>query len=246
MTATRPVTAAALGLCAALALASPATSQGTSQGANQGAGPTAVTVPLQDPAPADSLGERAGRLWSDLLDGLGFGLGAGSVMRSHGAAAQRQAELRDDFAGLMDLAGYRLREIDSVVGVIPRLGLTFGQARELTEADRDYVERQLGRHARTHGGPMAVLQRTIVRAVLDASEIGGFGVDRVEVEFFPLPKVTFALAPVDAPLGVEAARIMRAIDRLNVRLQTMAPHQQGFDLAPPRTPSALHPVTLTP
>lgn len=236
MVLTRYAAVTAFGLCSALAFAMPA--------AGQGLGQTAVTVPLQDLASSDSFGERAGRLWSDLFGGFGFG--TGSFIQRHGTVTQPQAELRKDFAWLMDIAGYKLKQIESAVGIIPTLGMTFGQARELTEADRDYVERQLSRHAQAHVGPMAIIQRTIVRAVLDASEIGGFGVDRVEVEFFPLPKVKFALAPVDAPLSAEAARIMRAIDRLNARLQTMPPHQQGFDLAPPRASSALRPVMLTP
>lgn len=205
---------------------------------------TSVTVPLQDLASADGLGERLGRLWAELLDTIGVGLGPASLMRNHSAAVQRQAELRDDFAWLMDIAGYKLTGIDSAIGVIPGLGLAFGQARELTEADRDYVERQLARHAGSHGGPLAALQRTIVRTVLEASEIGNFAVERLEVELLPLPRVRFALAPADAPLGSEAARIMRAIERLNTRLQTMPPHQQGFDLMPPGSPSPLRPAAL--
>jgi hypothetical protein len=205
---------------------------------------TVVTVPLQDLPISESLGERAGRLWSDLLGTFGLGMGSGHFMRSHSAAVHNQAQLREDFSWLMDIAGFKLKEIDSSIGIIPTLGLTFGQARELTAADREYVERQLERHARRNAGPLALMQRTIVRAVLDASEIGGFAVEKVEVHLFPLPKVKFALAPADAPLGIEAARIMRAIDRLNVRIQTISPHQQGVDIAPPLAPPVLRPAAL--
>ncbi len=205
---------------------------------------TIVTAPLQDLSPADSLGERAQRLWDDVLGVFGAGVGSTGFMRNHRTATQRPAHMRDDFAWLMDIAGFKLKEIESAVGLIPTLGLTFGQARELTEADRDYVERQLERHARLHGGPLAVVQRTIVRAVLDASELGGFAVEKVEVDFFPLPKVKFVLAPADAPLGVESARIMRAIDRLNARIQTLSPAQQGFGITPPMTPPAMRPASL--
>jgi hypothetical protein len=205
---------------------------------------TMVTVPLQDLPISESLGERAGRLWSDLLGTFGMGMGSGHFMRSHSAAAQSQYQQREDFSWLMDIAGFKLKEIDSSIGVIPTLGLTFGQARELTAADREYVERQLERHARRNAGVMALMQRTIVRAVLDASEIRGFAVEKVEVHLFPLPKVKFALAPADAPLGIEAARIMRAIDRLNLRIQTISPHQQGVDIAPPLASPMLRPAAL--
>jgi hypothetical protein len=204
---------------------------------------TVVTAPLQDLPPAGTIGERAERLWSDVMDMFGFSAGSSHFMRSHGAM-QRGRQQQDDFAWLMDIAGYKLKEIESSVGLIPTLGLTFGQARELTEADRDYVERMLERHARRNPGPMSVIQRTIVRGILDATEIGGFSVDKVEVDLFPLPKVKFVLTPTDAPLGIEASRILRAIDRLNLRVQGMAPRQQGLDL-PPRTEGrALRPASL--
>ena len=204
---------------------------------------TAVTAPLQDLPPAGTIGERAERLWADMLDLFGLSAGSSHFMRSHGAM-QRGRQQHDDFAWLMDIAGYKLKEIESSVGLIPSLGLTFGQARELTEADRDYVERMLERHARRNPGPVAVIQRTIVRGILDATEIGGFSVDKVEVDLFPLPKVKFVLTPTDAPLGIEASRILRAIDRLNMRVQGMAPRQQGLDL-PPRTEGrALRPASL--
>lgn len=199
---------------------------------------TVVTAPLQDLSPAGSIGETAERLWSDLLSVFGFGGGSSQFMRNYGAVARGRSQQQDDFAWLMDIAGYKLKEIESSVGLIPTLGLTFGQARELTESDRDYVERMLERHARRNPGPMSAIQRTIVRGILDASEIGGFSVEKVDVDLFPLPKVKFILAPTDAPLGIEASRIMRAIDRLNLRVQGMTPRSQGLELAPaPRTPS---------
>jgi hypothetical protein len=194
-----------------------------------------VVAPLQDLQPAGSFGERAERLWIDVLDFFGFGSGPNYFMRSY-ATVQRGRGQSEDFTWLMDIAGYKLKEIESSVSLIPSISLTFAMARELTEADREYVERMLDRHARNHAGPMAAIQRTIVRGILDASELGTFAVEKVEVDLFPLPKVKFVLAPIDAPLGLEASRIMRAIDRLNARVQSMSARPQGFDLPPP--PSA--------
>ncbi len=203
---------------------------------------TMVTVPLQDLA-EDGLAERAEELWGSVLDMFGFSSGASHFMRRHGALHGSRSQ-NDDFTWLMDIAGYKLKEIESSIGLIPSFGLAFGQARELTEADRDYVERMLDRHTQRNPGPVALIQRTIVRGILDATEIGGFSVDKVDVDLFPLPRVKFVLTPTDAPLGIEASRILRAIDRLNARVQGMAPRPQGMDL--PREPMgpALRPATL--
>ena len=196
--------------------------------------PAAIASPLQDLQSGDSFGDRAERLWSGIVGMFGFGLGGNDFVRRHNAAAQEQA--REDFTWLMGVAGYKLKEIESAVSLFPSLSLTFGQARELTEGDRDYLDRMLARHARQHPGPLAAIQRTIVRGIVDASEIGGFTVDKVEVDLFPLPKVKLVMTPTDAPLGIEASRIMRAIERLNQRVQTIAPRPQGqgFELNGPQ------------
>jgi hypothetical protein len=234
---------AALALAALLALPGAAGAQ-TAPGATP-VPRTVVTVPLQDLPSGDSLGDRAERLWSGILDAFGFGLSTSNFMRRPAAGAHDQA--REDFTWLMDVAGYKLKEIESAVSLFPSLSLTFGQARELTEGDRDYLERMLERHARANPGPLSAIQRTIVRGIMDAGEIGGFTVDKVEVDLFPLPKVKLVLTPTDAPLGIEASRIMRAIERLNQRVQGALPRTQGqgFEApAPGQRGPALRPATL--
>ena len=204
-----------------------------------------VAAPLQDLQATNPLLDHAERLWGDMLGWFGLGTTSGHFARQHGAL-QRNMQQQDDFTWLMDIAGYKLKEIESSVGLIPAFGLTFGQARELTEADRDYVDRMLDRHARRNPGPVAAIQRTIVRGIIDASELGGFSVDKVEVDLFPLPKVKFVLSPTDAPLGIEASRIMRAIERLNTRVQGMAPRPpgQGTDMPMTGREPQLRPVSL--
>lgn len=225
---------AALALLGAVAFSLPAATQPS----------TIVTVPLQDLPPSPSLGERAGQLWSGLLDQMGITPGANGMMRSAADTARRHARARDDFAWLMDVAGYKLKEIESSVSLIPSLSLTFGQARELTEADRDHVERQLERHARRHPGTFEAMQRAIVRAVLEASEIGGFSVEKVEIDLFPWPKVKLQLVPADAPVGVDAARILRAIDRLNQQLQERRAQAPEQPFPPAVLTPFLQPATL--
>jgi hypothetical protein len=236
----------ALLIAGALALPGAAAAQIAVPGAGPQQPRTMVTVPLQD-LPGTGVADRARSLWGDFVGLFGFGSSSSHFARQH-RALQRGAlgQQQDEFTWLMDIAGYKLKEIESSVGLIPTLSLTFGQARELTEADRDYVERMLERHARRNPGPIAAIQRTIVRGVLDASEIGGFGVEKVEVDLFPLPKVKFALSPVDAPLGLEASRIMRSIERLNQRVQQMAPARSGLELPSPGAAPmpGLRPVSL--
>jgi hypothetical protein len=230
-------------LLAAL-VALPAAAHGQGAGAPR----SVVPAPLQDLPSDDGVMARAERLWSGMVDSLGLGFGTGrSFAQMPAAAAQQQA--RDDFAWLMDIAGYKLKSVQSSVSLLPSLSLSFGQARELTDSDREYVERALERHARRNPGPISAMQRMIVRGVMDAGEMGGFSVDKVEVTLFPLPQVRFVLAPADAPLGVEASRILRAIDRLNQRVGALgaaAPGQGGrqtLDLpggaAPPLLPATI-------
>lgn len=230
--------ALALVLLAATCLATAAMAQ--SPAPQRAPGGASITVPLQDMPMSQSLGERAERMWSGMLGQLGLNSGANSVMRSASDTARRQARARDDFAWLMDVAGYKLKEIESSVSLIPGLSLTFGQARELTEADRDHVERQLERHARRNPGAFEAMQRAIVRGVLEASEIGGFTVDKVEIDLFPWPKVKLILVPTDAPVGIDAARILRSIERLNQRLQDRQTRTGYPDL--PFPPAGVNPL----
>lgn len=205
---------------------------------------TIVTVPLQDVPISPGLGERAGQLWSGMLGQLGISPGAGGMMRSAADTTRRHARARDDFAWLMDVAGYKLKEIESSVSFLPSLALTFGQARELTEADRDHVERQLERHARRNPGAFEAMQRAIVRAVLEASEIAGFSVEKVEIELFPWPKVKLVLVPADAPVGVDASRILRAIDRLNRQLLDQRARALDLPFPPAGLTPFLQPAAL--
>lgn len=198
-----------------------------------------VQVPLQDLPVTESTGERLRRWWGDIRESIGLG---GSAL----AIARRGAEggRTDDFNWLMGIAGFKLKAIQSTVGLLPGLTLEFGQARELSEADREYLERALERHARRNPGPLAAIQRMIVQGIIEANEIQGFGVEKLTVTLLPFPYVKFELVPVDAPVGQEASRILRAIERLNQRLQQTTPPMRGLDFqAPP--PAQLRPASST-
>ena len=234
--------ACALVLLGATSVALPAFAQQATPSSQSRA---TITVPLQELPPADTLGERAERLWSGVTRLFSVAPNREQMVRNAGNAERRHAQARDEFSWLMNIAGFKLKEIESYIGLIPSLSLTFGQARELTEADRDYVEQQLQRHARRNPGPLAAMQRSIVRTVLEASEVGGFSVEKVEIDIFPLPKVKLSLAPADAPVGIDAARILRQIERLQQRLQTPGPRPQDIEMLPPRQEPLLRPVSFT-
>ena len=102
-----------------------------------------------------------------------------------------------DFSSLMDIAGYRITSIASSVGVLPDAGMTFGIAREMSDADQAYLERALTRDAINRPGAMSALQRRIVRSILGVSEVGSFEVSKVDIVFLPLPKVSLVMAPKD-------------------------------------------------
>jgi hypothetical protein len=114
--------------------------------------------------------------------------------------------------------------------------MEFGLARQLSEADHEYLERALERHARRNSGPLAVIQRMIMEGIVEANSMDGYAVEKITVTLLPLPYVKFTLAPVDAPVGSDASRILRAIEQLNHRLQqTSGPRAGGnqLDMPPP-------------
>lgn len=199
-----------------------------------------VQVPLQDIPITESTGERMRRWWSDIRESVGFGGGRALDFARRGAEGGRT----DDFNWLMGIAGFKLKAIESTVGLLPGLTLEFGQARELSEADREYLERALERHARRNPGPFAAIQRMIVAGIIEANEIQGFGVEKLTVTLLPFPYVKFSLVPVDAPVGQEASRILRAIERLNQRLQQTTPPMRGLDFQMP-PPAQLRPASST-
>lgn len=104
-----------------------------------------------------------------------------------------------DFTSLMDLAGYKLKSVASSVGVIPSAGMTFGIAREMSDADREYLVHMLQRDEQQRYGIVPAMQRRVVRAVLDASTTSGFSVSSVEIDFLPLPGVNLVVSPTGGP-----------------------------------------------
>jgi phosphate transport system substrate-binding protein len=158
------------------------------------------------PLPAD---ERAGQRAALAASTVPFGLGsvAGwvtatlsgtwTMLAAGFTLAQPTGPGVQDFTSLMDLAGYRITGISSSIGIIPDASMTFGIAREMSDADQAYLERALYRDSLRRAGALSTLQRRIIRTIMGVSEVGSFEVSKVELDFVPLPKVSFAVSPKD-------------------------------------------------
>ncbi len=103
-----------------------------------------------------------------------------------------------DFTSLMDLAGYQVTGIQSSIGIIPSASMSFGLAREMSEADHLYLERVLRRDWQLRPGALSAVQRRIIRSIIGVQEVGGFEVTKVEIDFLPLPGVSLVVSPKES------------------------------------------------
>lgn len=121
------------------------------------------------------------------------------------------------FWTLLKDAGYKLKEVHTDIGIIPGISASFALARELSEADREYVERRIDKFAAQDSGLIARMQRGIIQVLLEASELGKFQVEKLDVVLLPLPKAAFSLAPTETVLSDEHSELMRVLDELRVQ-----------------------------
>jgi phosphate transport system substrate-binding protein len=113
------------------------------------------------------------------------------------AVPPEEAAFATDFTNLMDIAGYRVTELGSSIGILPDAGMVFSIVREMSDSDQVYLGRMLYHDAIRRPGLLPALQRRIVRSVMAVREVGGFEVSRVEIVFLPLPKVGLTVSPSD-------------------------------------------------
>ena len=115
------------------------------------------------------------------------------------------------FWTLLGDAGYKLKEIDTTIGIIPEVQFKYAHGRELSEADKAWLERKLDRLAREESGPVPTLQRAIIQGILEGNETDGFFIDTVKISLLPLPKAEFSLIPTNSPLPGDLDKIYRAV-----------------------------------
>jgi len=122
---------------------------------------------------------------------------------------------------LLGYAGYKLKEINTDVGIIPGLSFKFGQARELSEADYEYLESNVEEWELKNPGMYASLQRKIIKTVMSVNLSGDYQVSTLKVILLPLPDVAFTMSPKQAFLGEESSTLMRAIQRVDRGVQSL-------------------------
>jgi hypothetical protein len=108
-------------------------------------------------------------------------------------------------------AGYELVDIDTVVGVIPDVKLSYQLVRELSDADRDFIERKLEVADNREPGILPYLQRRIIQSLLAASDMTDMHVTKLVVGVLPLPTAEFKLEPRDAHMSPDHDVLYRAL-----------------------------------
>ncbi len=136
-------------------------------------------------------------------------------------AASSKDEDGSELFRLLGLAGYKLKEIDSDVGIIPGVSFKFAIVRELSEADYDYLDEKIELFQIRRPGMVGELQRAIVRTVVAINSAGGMQVSDLKLKVLPLPGASFTVTPNATVLGEEASMIMRAIQRVDRRVRTI-------------------------
>lgn len=228
-----------------------------------GSSPAMVTVdasPSQTPGiePLDLIQDRPGALrqtWTTSIAALGWlweGLYDNTIhwLTPPSPTTLTNRVSKKDAAQLFQLlgeAGYTLTEIDSQVGIIPTIGFKFGQVRELSETDYEYLESMVSEWHKRNPGLYSNLQRSIIDTVIAVNLSTEYHVSSLEIQLLPLPEVAFTVSPKVTALSEENSALMRAIQRLDRSsrgLQRLPPIKASFTLAPipPASPAA----TMTP
>jgi hypothetical protein len=123
---------------------------------------------------------------------------------------------------LLGLAGYKLKEIDNDVGLIPGVSFKFAIVREMSEADMDYLDEHLELSQIRNPGLYSQLQRAIIRTVVGINSAGGMQVSELKLTVLPLPKASFSVTPSQVALDEENSALMRAIQRVDRRVRGIA------------------------
>lgn len=139
--------------------------------------------------------ERAGRFWSG-VKAFFTALTQIFLPPSPTDVARRIHAGETLFWTLLVDAGYELDDVQVTASLIPKVSASFRLARELSDADREWLQRRMDELARTGGGLMEGLQRSVILMLLEASENGGYKIDRVHLVLSPLPEAQLSLKPL--------------------------------------------------
>ncbi|NFV80659.1 hypothetical protein [Magnetospirillum aberrantis] len=162
-----------------------------------------------------TVGSALGWAWDKTTDAISVILPPSPISLAKSVDSDDQAEL----VTLLSYAGYKLKEIDSQVGVIPTIAFKFALTRELSEADWDYLDYRLEVSRFRTPGLGAALQRAIVGTVMSINTGGAYQVSELKIQALPLPKVAFSVTPKQTALGEESSALLRAIQKTERRLR---------------------------
>ncbi len=192
----------------------------------------AMLVALQMAGPAAAASD--GRGWVDSIGDMISSVGASVASPFRGAGVDMATEPtamrqfsdggggdRDPFWHHLEEAGYQLKEIKTEISLIPNFDIEFVLARELSEADRSSLERQLEIDKKRRPGMLGAIKRRIVRTLIEASDYKDLYVENLTISLLPLPAATFVLAPIEGPLAEEhdvLFRMLQNIERATEKL----------------------------
>jgi hypothetical protein len=97
------------------------------------------------------------------------------------------------FWALLMGAGYELDEVQATASLIPGVSARFRMARELSDADRDWVQRRLDQLALGDTGMVEELQRSVILMLLEASESETYKIVQVDFVLSPFPGARLVL-----------------------------------------------------
>lgn len=184
----------------------------------------------------------AGAAWNAAMSSLSWVGGAvGSVLSvvmpptPGSLAAANKDQDGSELFRLLGLAGYKLKEIDSDVGIIPGVAFKFAIVRELSEADYDYLDEQIELFQIRRPGVIGDMQRAIVRSVVAINSAGDMQVSDLKLKVLPLPGASFTVSPSATVLSEESSILMRAIQRVDRRIRTIAAEVRPGPAATPPT-----------
>ena len=130
---------------------------------------------------------------------------------------------RAKFFELVEAAGYELKKADTTAGLIPEIKLVFEQRRELSEGDREELEKEIGEFEEED--PTWIegrFQARILRFLLSASEAGDYRVDEFDISILPLPGFSFTSKPLEFSYTADTMLLMRRLNEMRLKEQDAA------------------------
>ncbi len=176
-----------------------------------------------DPTDDRNIGELVASYGSGIWTWISYSFGSlfAAVTPPTPAAMVKKFQESDEkstFFSMIGDCGYKIKEIENGIGLPPDVTVKFGRIRNLSDADIDYIDRELSRWEQREPGAIAGAQRAVITTLVSINQSDSYVVDSMRLRVLPLPQVKFSLAPTIGGLGWEGSQLMRAIQRLDRRV----------------------------